>query len=810
VQISRFLPRLRNARIIIAAFYVVIAVTAGYYPLVNELHYEFSALIALSASLLAGVAVIYRPRQLLPEADGSPHPIDGATLWDLVARNVLLALIPLGVALLRSLAGTYFGIGEGIAWYLLLVPPSAAIATVLAALTELMIRRRWLRSIVFLLLWSASLLRGAYEGYSGPHIFLYAWQMGFFPGGSWDAELPVSARLIIYRAVHLLAAAALAVVVIELGALRHGRGGTTIEEADGAAPSTGRTFRRPSVALAAIIAVAILPLLPYRSDLGVTRTDAWLRGALGDSLRTRFATIYYNAPSTDSLDIWRAANLADFYITEHAATLGIPEGEIAPVTIYLYASPSEEQRLVGTSSAAFTKPWARMLNMSFGSVGSTLRHELAHVMMAPFGNPLGISTSQGLIEGSAMALENDYLWRTLHQYARAMYQYGLAPEAEGIMGVTGFSSRRTSVSYVLAGSFSKWLIERYGMKPYLQAFPWSDFEGAYGRSLHALSEEYRRFIDSLPPADADYRATSRYLFGGGSFFLQKSLRRIGSLNGAGYQAIAEERYELALKRFGESLEEGINYGARGGVLRALSGMGNFRALLDSAANYDRDTASYPLLPFLIERGDACWGLGDTAGARRLYDSVLALDISQQLTLRAAQRRYFLDAPDSLGSIMRIYYTRPMGVPQRLQILDRAMTKTATHGERLMLSLLRATLTVNQLPRTSLGGLRPLFSSKTFMGEFLSTTRDYLHGFRLEAFIDGSLAEQLRPAMMLSADRGLLKPGEEIPGELLGLPRILGFTLPDIAAGRSAEYQRERRTEQARFSRYLEMHAILPK
>src|ERR1041384_8343423 len=144
------------------------------------------------------------------------------------------------------------------------------------------------------------------------------------------------------------------------------------------------------------------------------------------------------------------------------------------------------------------------------------------------------------------------------------------------------------------------------MKPYLAAFPWSDFEGAYGRSLRQLSEEYRRFIDSIPPASPDLRATSRYLFGGGSFFFQKSLRRIGSLNGAGYQAIAEERYGLALKRFGESLAEGINYGARGGVLRALSGMGNFRALLDSAAIYDRDTASYPLLPFLIERGDACW------------------------------------------------------------------------------------------------------------------------------------------------------------------------------------------------------------
>src|SRR5207253_2842822 len=161
--------------------------------------------------------------------------------------------------------------------------------------------------------------------------------------------------------------------------------------------------RSPLVAIAAVVALAAVALVSVRPELGLTRTDRWLRSALGDSLHTRFATIYYNATSTDSVDLWRAANLTDFYITEHARALGI-------------------------------------------------------------------------LEGSAMALENAYNWRTLHQYANRLYGYKLAPPPAEIMSIGGFSSRRSSVSYVIAGSFSKWLIERYGMKRYLSAFAWGDFD----------------------------------------------------------------------------------------------------------------------------------------------------------------------------------------------------------------------------------------------------------------------------------------------------------------------------------------------
>lgn len=801
MQTGRFPRFFRNSRALLGALYLTIGIVIQFFPLVGDLHYEFAATIALAASLLAGITAIYRARadfngdetsqekpapQPASPLRHQPHPrreISGAELRDAVSANVLLALLPLLPALLKALFGESCGLLEGLAWYLLLVPPAAAISTVLAIFGELLARRRWMGLIFFLLLWSGSLIRGAYEGFTGPHIYLYAWQIGFFPGGSWDAELPITPLLLVYRLAQILLAAGLGAVTIHLSRRE---------------PSHSRPQGWPAMGLGIAMASAALALVAVRPELGLARTDSWLRAELGDSLRTRFATIYYHRPSTDSLTLWRAANLADFYITELAGSLGMPQQQIEPVTIYLYASAAEEKRLVGTSSAAFTKPWARTLNMSFASVGSTLRHELAHVMIAPYGNRLlGVSISQGLIEGSAMALENDYLWRSLHQYVRIMYSFSLAPPAEQIMSVGGFSSRRSSVSYVLAGSFSRWLIDRYGMPKYLEAFPWADFDGVYGKSLHQLSEEYRAFIDSLPAPDSSQLATARHLFGGGSFFFQKCLRRIGTLNAAGYEALAEERYTLALERFRGSIEEGINYGARAGVLRALAGQGSYRELLDSSTSYALDTASYPLLPYLIERGDAHWALGDTASARKLYDSVLALDVSQALSLRAALRVRFMSADTALAGLMRVYFTRPTGRLQRLLLLSDAYEMTPEPGTALILALMRSSLTAAELPVTSVERL----ASAAITRRFADTLGSAQERSALDRFILGALAGSIIPAAQYASSAGS-------PAGNTALALLAGFPPQGIVSG-SEEYLREREEEERRFERYLAERPLLP-
>jgi hypothetical protein len=696
-------------------------------------------------------------------------------------RALVVSLLPLLLSLLLALFRHNCGLLDGIAWYLLLVPASALISVVLAVVACTLVERRWVRLLLFLLLLSLPLLRGAHEAYWGPHIFMYAWQVGFFPGGSWDAELPISGTLVIYRLGHLLVAGTLLLVSFEYARTLHG-------------PVQRR--RSDVAALGALVGIIALVLIPLRSELGLTRTHEWLRQELGDSLHTRFTTIYYDRSRTDSLDIWRAANQADFHVDEHARTLKLDTATLERFTLYLYPSPQEEKRMVGTSSAAFTKPWLGMLNMPIKRAEGTLRHELAHLMLAPFGGLLGVSTSQGLLEGSAMALENKYGNHTLYEYARAMYHFELAPPVEEIMSIGGFSSRRSSLSYVLAGSFSRWLMDRYGAERYLHAYSWGDFEEAYGRSLHELSDEYQAFIDSLPAPSSSYRPTILYHFGGGSFFFQKCLRRIGSLNAEGYEALAAERYEKALMLFKNSLDEGINYSARAGILRALAGLGRHRQLLDSAAAYSRDTASYPLLPMLIEQGDGHWALGDTVTARRMYDSALSLEIAESIDLRARLRLTALSAPPPLYGMLHDYFTRPMSLTQRLLHLQAARQAASEPGAQALFNIMQGSIVADQAPLTAVS------LALTSVSPSPDSARVGVNGsgFAINAYLTAMASTyMLHDAWMYS---------RSIPGSASGNPLFPGQ--PPASGGGSKDYIREREQESSRFLAYLRTHgAIIP-
>jgi tetratricopeptide (TPR) repeat protein len=457
-----------------------------------------------------------------------------------------------------------------------------------------------------------------------------------------------------------------------------------------------------------------------------------------------------------------------------------------------------------------------MIHLAFDRVSSTLEHELVHVMIEPFGNPLGVSMSQGLLEGSAVAIENDMEWRSIHTDAAALYRLKMAPPPAKIMGVGGFTAQRASVAYLIAGSFSRWLIDRYGMPKYLKAFAWGDFDGAYGHSLDSLSEQYMRFIltqteNHIDPEWIDLQAervTMRYLYGGGSFFYQRCLRRLGALNAEGYRALAEERYDVALDRFRASMEEGITYSARGGVLRALLAMGQYREMLDSANVYDRDTASYPLLPFLIERGDAYWALGDRSRARHLYDSVDRLRINLPTTMRASLRMFFIqfdsdsirasDSTENVGALMRLYFTRSMSPLQRIEILDRAIRATTDPAQRGILSLMKATLIAPSLPHTAATIVR-----ETLVADFgAARSRVYPYdtfdpaSYLMHGLSDADLYYQVHERSIRARGIDPLSDQFRYPGGTI--------FLPDHGASIT-----ETESHEARFARFLSTGAIRP-
>ncbi|HVK40124.1 MAG TPA: hypothetical protein VNA88_16450 [Candidatus Kapabacteria bacterium] len=653
-----------------ALLFALLAIAVQYLPLTRELHYELSAVAALWTSLGVGLAALVAARRQRDRASAGDETMRA------LGPALATTAAPLLVALVANLLRGTCGLCEGMLWYVLLVPPSAFIALAVARLSRNLTRRRWLQAVWFLALWGAPMLRGAIEALTGPHIYLYAWQIGFFPGGSWDPELPITPLLLLYRASHVLIAALLVLVLASIEATR-----------------SGRTRPRGAVLLPAAMAAAIvMALYPLRSEMGLARTDSWLRATLGDSVRTRYATIYYDATSTDSLDIWRAANYTDFYVWHQARAIGLEARQIEPITFYAFASGAEQKRLVGTSSASFTKPWRRTLNLSFDRVEATLEHELAHIVLEPYGNLLGISWSNGILEGSAVAIEHADDAGRLHRLARAAYDAGLAPPVTRVMSASGFASHRASLSYTIAGSFCRWLLDTHGPRRFRRAYASGDLAEHYDRSLDSLAADHARFLAALPPTDPELGTTVRSLFGGGSFFLQRCLRRTATLSGEGYRALGEERYDDALEHFRASLREGITAGARAGIIRTLHSAGRYDELVDSMAVYvDRDSLGYQLLALRIELSDA---LRPGAERDEILRSMLRVAPDEWTRARAAMRLLLAGERDSVtrrSPEMIDYFRRPMSVAARIAMLASidAHDTSLDLGSRALLRLMRA-------------------------------------------------------------------------------------------------------------------------
>jgi hypothetical protein len=125
--------------------------------------------------------------------------------------------------------------------------------------------------------------------------------------------------------------------------------------------------------------------------------------------------------------------------------------------------------------------------------------------------------SPGLIEGLAVAVDwpgGDYGRLTPHEAVRALQEMGLRPSIRALLSL-GFLAQSSQRSYQTAGSFMRFLLDTYGA-PALRRLYHSggDFEGAYGKSLATLENEWLAMIEKVPvPRDVVEGARERFRIG---------------------------------------------------------------------------------------------------------------------------------------------------------------------------------------------------------------------------------------------------------------------------------------------------------
>jgi hypothetical protein len=208
---------------------------------------------------------------------------------------------------------------------------------------------------------------------------------------------------------------------------------------------------------------------------------------------------------------------------------------------------------------------------------------------------------------------------------------------QSLFSLSGFMKAPAAVSYTLAGSFCRYLIDRYGMRRFKLLYRTGEFSIIYEKPLPLLLQEWRRSLDHFRLSDGDIQK-ARYLFKRQSIFGKVCARVIAGMNAETRTNLATRRFDDALNSAEQSLGRAISAEAVYQKTTALIRLGRYSDAVAFAQTrcYDSTSASsFLTLKSLL--GDALWGADSLESAARAYDELLQAHLSvswdESVTLR---------------------------------------------------------------------------------------------------------------------------------------------------------------------------------
>jgi hypothetical protein len=502
-------------------------------PLFNLLAYEFCFVMALVVSLCAlqvGVSTVFRARSLEDAQILGTYPTLHA-IARLVARgairSVILLVLPLTIISLNAFRVRNCDYTEGLAFFLALPVLSALFASTAGILTGLLFKRRGVAVVAAIGVLLTSLVWTGLRFYLEPPIFAYDAFGGYFPGTLYDEDVALRLPLLWARLFQFSALTALL-----------GFAAQSLDRQELRLRLGAFRWRRGQLLATTLIAALAVALFAFRAPLGFAIDAEYIGRTLGGKLDTENFRIHYNS-SLSPDKVRRLAEDHEFRFHQLAELFGGHPGKIHS---FVFANSEQKRRLMGAARTYVAKPWRNEIYVQDqGFPHPVLKHELAHVFGRPHGDsvfgisigwslkhlltvpPLGIDLklylptfNVGLIEGLAVAADwRSYGEDTGHQRAAALRRLGLAPPLKSLFGL-GFLGQSSGRSYAFAGSFSRYLIDTYGMPKYLQLYGnGGAFAKVYGKTPEVLASTWTNWLEKvnipaaqLQLAEENYRRPS--------------------------------------------------------------------------------------------------------------------------------------------------------------------------------------------------------------------------------------------------------------------------------------------------------------
>lgn len=564
-----------------------------YFPLTNVFGYEFSAFNALLISFLSGIYTLsYFKSIKIPQ----PH----STLTELMKSLGLMLMIPFVISVVNSIIYGFCSFWDGILFYLILTSPSVLVGSSLGIIVFRYVKK--LRVLLFIIIYLFIFVTALYEIYFYPQVYLFNPLFGFFPGTIYDEGLSINLKILSYRFINT--------IFFWIIFVFFGRAARSVIY----------------LIIMLIVASGFYYLSPY---FGYSTTFNKLTRELTAKIETDHVIMYADKRIPVDKLKYIALN-QEYYYLQLSEYLEVSSTE--KIVSFLFKNQYQKKLLFGSGSADVAKPWLNQIYISEGSWEHTLKHEMAHCLSADFG--IGLLSLAGdlnpaLIEGVAEASDSFYDENDVHYMAALAFQNGYEADIAGLFSRFNFFTRTSSISYVYAGSFIKFLIDQYGIKKFKLFYASNHFTDTYGVSLNEVINNFESFLSSYKEARLKHSAD--YYFGRKPIFKKICPRHIAEEINDGWEQIRIEDYEGAQSVFSGVLEKDNNYSALIGLSTALENLGSLelslKKLVDNL-NYFKGESNYFNIIFL--EADLNAKLGNYFVADTLYSFLLKMEPNRKL------------------------------------------------------------------------------------------------------------------------------------------------------------------------------------
>jgi hypothetical protein len=507
---------------------VAFGIVMSLYPLVGVLGFELALFTSALATLIGvdlGGALVRRAQTAPPlplAGPASPLRVVGDLWLRAAGIAAAVAVVPGVIAAIHGIWAPTCDWWFGIQTYLAMPLASAVLFAGLGVAVALVTGPRGVFARVAPLLAVLVLAGwGLWRFYAAPPVFSYNPIIGYFPGNLYDEHVQLSMPLFWARLETLAwVVGLLALAAARLDAPRF-RVGVREVRPRGMRASAWIT------AVVGLTAAVVLRLASGRLGHGIDADD------ISRELAGRIETAHFVIDYARTPDIERELPIIvadhEFRYAQIVARTGIAvDGKIHS---YYFANNDQKARWMGGRTVDMAKPWRREIYIDHrGFPHGSLRHEIAHVVAGEFGDAIFAVSARsflgipipipGLIEGYAVAVD----WPggydrsiTPHQAMRVLQAMDQQPDVGQLLSLK-FLTFSSAQSYTTAGSFLRFLLDRYGARPARVLYEsGGDFAAAYNRSQHTLVQEWRAFIatQTIPPEAIE---ANRERFGRGSVF----------------------------------------------------------------------------------------------------------------------------------------------------------------------------------------------------------------------------------------------------------------------------------------------------